>query len=790
MVASADLRRLKSLTGHMSRRLLALAIAAAAALILSSPPATPELRAESPGAGRITINVSGPATVAEGETATYTISLSPDGALPPPGANFAVNYRTRPGTAIQLNQQNRNSADYDWADGIVTFNTFNPGPIKVTVKTFDDNRVEEDETFRLIIEEGFFAMHGHDDSWRPRFGTSSVTTTISSDDVVSADISLSISPPAMAEGDGDKDFVVTATLNGDLAAGDDIPIAITLGGTATPGSDYKVKTALSSITIPANSNTGSGTLTLTPIDDTVVELDEMITVSGVASGLSVDPALITLRSQMTDVSAMSISGPSGEVPEGTNAVFTATLSNLVSSPITVEWRGQSPDCCDYAEPEDYGSGGVPGRYPRGSFVIPPNTLVYKFSIPVVDDNLAEPAERFAILIGEISGKGLTAGAITASAHTYDARGFATIPASDQITVNLSGPAAVDEDSGSAEYTVSLSGGVPIGDITVSYTTDGDTAEAGSDYTAKFGSLTFTPADHADQTITVPITDDSVEEQDETFEVRLRAVSGGGGQTPVLGTSSLTTTIRGTASEPAPAPEPDVKDVPEKVLEETLEIVSDKTTVQTPVETPAAASSRPGRPTGLSVAPPASSSGSSTVTFTLSWSAPTYGGAPSGYRVLRRAPATEPNFRVVGSVTGTSFADTTAKPRTKYVYRVTAVNALGQSAQSDAAEIFYRPVGPGRVSGLSASANASGASVSLSWSAPSSGSAPTGYQILRRAVATESSLVVLASVSGGTNTSFVDSTATPGVKYVYRVKARNSVGLGQESLPTYAMVKKK
>ena len=165
-------------------------------------------------------------------------------------------------------------------------------------------------------------------------------------------------------------------------------------------------------------------------------------------------------------------------------------------------------------------------------------------------------------------------------------------------------------------------------------------------------------------------------------------------------------------------------------------------------------------------------------------------SPTGYKVMRRAPATEPNFRVLGSVSGTSFADTSAKPRTKYVYRVTAVNALGQSAQSDAAEIFYRPVGPGRVSGLSASADASGTSVSLSWSAPSSGSAPTGYQILRRAVASESSLVVLASVSGSASTSFVDSTASPGVRYVYRVRARNSVGLGQASLPAYAVVRKK
>ena len=662
---------------------------------------------------------------------------------------------------------------------MVTFNADNPGPVTVNVATFDDMRVEGDETFRFVIEEGFFAMNGFGDSFRPRFGTSSVTTTITSDDVVESDITLSVDPPAMAEGDGDMSFVVTATLNDDLVSGDDIPIAITLGGTATPGSDYKVKTALSSITIPEDSTSASGTLTLTPIDDTVVELDEVITVSGSAEGLSVDSAVITLRSQMTDTSDMTIWGPSGEVAEGGDAVFTARLDHLVSTPITVEWRGQSPDCCDFAEPEDYGSDHVAGRYPRGSFVIPANTLVHKFSIPVVDDNLAEPAERFAILIGEISGEGLAPNSIATSGQVGAGRGFVTIPASDGITVNLSGPAAVDEDSGTAEYTVSLSGGVPIGNVTVDYATADGTAEAGSDYTATSGTLKFTPANHADRTITVPISDDELEEPHETFRVALTGVSGGGGHTPELGTSSLTTIIRGIGAPPAPEPTPVV---PQIVREKTLE--------KPPEDAPVAVGSRPGRPTGLSVSPPASSTGSSTVTFTLSWSAPTSGGAPSGYTVLRRAPATEPNFRVLGSVSGTSFADTTAKPKTSYVYRVKAVNALGESPTSGPAQIFFRPVGPGRVTGLSASANASGTSVSLSWSAPSSGSAPTGYQVLRRAVATESNLVVLASVSGGTSTSFVDSTASPGVKYVYRVRAHNGVGLGRVSLPAYATVKAK
>ena len=53
----------------------------------------------------------------------------------------------------------------------------------------------------------------------------------------------------------------------------------TLGGTATKDTDYTV-TALASITIPANTASGTGTLTITPKDDLIVEGDETIVISG------------------------------------------------------------------------------------------------------------------------------------------------------------------------------------------------------------------------------------------------------------------------------------------------------------------------------------------------------------------------------------------------------------------------------------------------------------------------------------------------------------------------------
>ena len=52
-----------------------------------------------------------------------------------------------------------------------------------------------------------------------------------------------------------------------------------MGGTAG-SSDYTVNTSLTSITIPANTTSATGTLELTPTDDAVVEGDETIIISG------------------------------------------------------------------------------------------------------------------------------------------------------------------------------------------------------------------------------------------------------------------------------------------------------------------------------------------------------------------------------------------------------------------------------------------------------------------------------------------------------------------------------
>ena len=81
-----------------------------------------------------------------------------------------------------------------------------------------------------------------------------------------------------------------------------------------------------------------------------------------------------------------------------------------------------------------------------------------------------------------------------------------------------GTLSVDEDAGNAQLTVELSA-EHSDTVTVEWETSDGTAVSGSDYTADSGMLSFSPGD-TEKTISVAITDDSLDEGSETFTVTL------------------------------------------------------------------------------------------------------------------------------------------------------------------------------------------------------------------------------------------------------------------------------
>jgi hypothetical protein len=130
-------------------------------------------------------------------------------------------------------------------------------------------------------------------------------------------------------------------------------------------------------------------------------------------------------------------------------------------------------------------------------------------VDVNGDTTPERDETFQLLLGNPS-----------DGTIQDGSGQATILNDDKPHLKVTGT-RVSEKDGTAAFTVSLDGAAA---VTVHYATQDGTALAGSDYTTQSGTLNFSRSDTA-KTVSVPIVDDTQNEGDETFSLRLSNPSG-------------------------------------------------------------------------------------------------------------------------------------------------------------------------------------------------------------------------------------------------------------------------
>jgi pectate lyase len=168
---------------------------------------------------------------------------------------------------------------------------------------------------------------------------------------------------------------------------------------------------------------------------------------------------------------------------------------------------------------------------------------------------------------------------------------------------------------------------------------------------------------------------------------------------------------------------------------------------------------PAAPTGL-----VATAGNAQVT--LNWNASS---GASSYNVKRSTTSGGPYTTIATGVTSTSYTNTGLANGTTYFYVISAVNAVGESGNSNQASATPQntQTPPAAPAGLIATAGS--AQVSLSWSASSRA---TSYNVKR---STTNGGPYSTIASGVTSTNYTNTGLTNGTTYFYVVSAVNSFG---------------
>ena len=372
-----------------------------------------------------------------------------------------------------------------------------------TLTPVDDNLIEGDEQISVSGK-------------APDIGAQRIKVTLTDDDRPALqlsklpEIALSANPSVVVEGDAPTTVTVTATVADGKAFPEEQEVTVTVGAdgdSAQRGEDY-ARVSGFTITIAAEESSGTGTFTLSTIDDTVIEPEELITVAGAAPDVEVHGTGVAIVDD--DYTEITLSADPALVPEDAGAtsvtVTASTDGDTFTDDRTVTVRiGAAGDLAvagsDYATVSGF-TVTIPAGHSSGS---------ESFILTPIDDTVVEGDETLTVA-------GASPGLVVHDTAV-------TIVDDDYTEITLSAdPARVPEDAGPTSVTVTAStDGDTFADdrtVTVAIGADGDPAVAGSDYERVAGFTITIPAGHSsgsESFILAPI-DDTVIEGDETLTV--------------------------------------------------------------------------------------------------------------------------------------------------------------------------------------------------------------------------------------------------------------------------------
>jgi len=387
-----------------------------------------------------------------------------------------VAYATANGTATA-------PADFTAKAGVLTFA---PGVTAqtVVVAVAGDTLDEADETFALDLSSPTQAAIGDG------AGTGTITDN---------DSGGLLQFGAATYGAGEAGMVtITVTRTGGAASGVTVQYA-TSNGTATAGSDYTAKAG--TLTFGAGVLVQSFTVPI--LADTFTEGPETVTLTlsnpTGGSGLGA-PATAPLTIRDDDLGgALRFSLAAYTMGEaGPAATIVVTRANGSAGAVTV----------DYATSNGTATAGSDYTATSGTLSFAAGILSRTFTIPILNDTTAEPAETVNLSLSTPTGGGYLGSPATAVLTITD----------NEPVVQFSLAAYKVTETGPTATIVATRTGGPTA-FTVDYATSNGTATAGSDYTAASGTLTFA-AGILSRTFTIPILNDTLGEGPETVNLAL------------------------------------------------------------------------------------------------------------------------------------------------------------------------------------------------------------------------------------------------------------------------------
>ena len=439
------------------------------------------------------ISISG-ATVTEpdsGETADAVFTLTLSEARP---YAVSVRYGTQngaagvPGTAAAPD-------DYASASGTVTFE---PGETakSVTVAVAGDALDERDEGFSVVLSE----------PTRGTIQTASAAGRIVDDDPMPA---MSIGDVVVAEGtDPGEQFVAEFPVTLSAPSGQQIRVVYQLGGggadTASRRTDY---VGSSGILIFEPGDTRH-VISFPIVGDALDEADETFSIllgyreeinytfadgQALATIVDDDP---TPTLAIRDVTVVE-----GDSTAGALAELTVILSAASGQAVSVNYHAQNDTA---AAPGDY-------EPTTGTLTFEPGETTKTVQVRVFGDTIDETEETLNVFLSAPQ-----------NATFADSRGVLRIQDDDPgpiVSVDDLSVAEGDSEAG-RPVTVTVRLSAPSGHtVTVDYATAAGTAQAGSDYAAASGTVTFAPGEQV-KTVEIRVIGDRGTEADETFRVVL------------------------------------------------------------------------------------------------------------------------------------------------------------------------------------------------------------------------------------------------------------------------------